>query len=168
MKLSMIAEARVLVEMDHSMWGSKSEAFSRQADQEVRQQSAKNLVVMALQKIRNMLGPMGLTKAPIQKHRVTEPIGPAVAPFSSLRRVVQAKASQDAQMLLSGQGDQEQIGGFWGIQLPTGYYDVHAGQRGKAHAKGQFDDLIRQTVAAAEGQPVETKIELLDQLAGQI
>jgi hypothetical protein len=161
MKLSMIAEARTLVEMDHNMWRA-------QADQVAVEQSAKNLVVTALQKIRNMLGPMGLTKNPIQKHRVTEPIGPAVGPFSSLRRVVQARANRDAQMLLSGQGNREAIGQFWGIQLPTGWYDVHAGQRGKVNAEGQFDDLIRQTVAAAEGQPVEAKIELLNQLAAQI
>ena len=122
---------------------------------------------MALQKIRNMLGPMGLTKQDIQKHVATEPIGPAVAPFDALRRVVQTKVKQDSQALLSGE-DRDRIGQFWGIKLPTGYYDVHAGQRGKVNVEGQFDELIRQTVAAAEGQPVESKIELLGQLAGQL
>jgi hypothetical protein len=136
-------------------------------DEIVLQQAAKSLVVNSLSKIRNMLGPMGLTKGPIQKHRVTEPIGPAVAPFDGLRRAVKARAQQDAQMLLQG-GDREQIGQFWGIQLPTGYYDVHAGQHGKVNAEGQFDDMIRQTVASAEGQPPEAKIELLNQLAAQL
>lgn len=161
MKLSLIAEARTLVEMDHNMWRD-------QADSIAVEQSAKNLVVTALQKIRNMLGPMGLTKAPIQKHKATEPIAPAVPPFSALRRVVQAKANRDAQMLLGGQGNREQIGKFWGIQLPNSWYDVKAGQHGRVNAEGQFDDLIRQTVAAAQEQPVEAKLELLGQLAAQI
>ena len=157
----MIAEARILVEMDHGMWRA-------QADQVTAEQSTKNLIVMALRKIRNMLGPMGLTKSPIQKHRTIEPIDPAIKPFSSLQRVVRARANHDAQMLLNGQGDREEIGQFWGIRFPSNWYDVHTNQHGNINAEGQFDDLIRQTEAAAEDQPVEIKIKLLNRLAIQI
>lgn len=162
MKLRLIAEAapNSLKPALHGIW-------LENADEIVAQQAAKNIVVTALSKIRKMLGPMGLTKNPIQKHRVTEPIGPAVGPFSNLRMAVQRRAKQDAALMLRG-GDRETIGQFWGIQLPTGYYDVHAGQHGRVNAEGQFDELIRQTVAAAEGQPLEARVALLDELAAQL
>jgi hypothetical protein len=160
MKLASIATAQTLIETNHGMWKARDDIAT--------QQSAQNLVIAALQKIRNMLGPMGLTKATIQKHRATEPIGPAVGPFSTLRRAVHARVNQDALMLLNGQGDRESIGRFWGIQFPTDWHDVDAGQRGKVNAEGEFDKLIRQTVAASEGQPMEARIELLARLAEQI
>lgn len=154
MKLKSIAESDTY----HKMW-------RRHTDEISSEQSAKNLIVSSLNKIRNMLGPMRLTKNPIQKHRVTEPIDQAIAPFDNLRRVVREKTQADAQMLINGQGDREKIGQFWGIQLPTNYYDVYAGQNGRVNANGKFDDLIRQTIAASNGKPIELKIELLNRLA---
>lgn len=163
MKLKLIAEAapRHLTETDHGMWLQRGNEI-------VNQSSAKSLVVTALSKIRKMLGPMGLVKGEIQTNRPTEPIGPAVGPFDSLRRAVSARAKNDAMMLANGQGDREMIGQFWGIQLPTDYYDVEAGQFGKVNTEGQFDRLIEQTKAAAEKQPaIEGRIELLNQFAVQ-
>jgi len=144
------------------------------ADRISREQSAKNLVVTSLIKVRNMLGPMGLTKRPIQKHRVVEPIGdPGVfRAFNSLREVVRARAQRDARSILNGE-NAERIGEFWGFQVPTGWYDVHAGQMGRPTATGAFDNMIRNTVEQAAGLEndeagLATKAELLNQLASQI
>ena len=156
MKLRLIAEAasRTLVETSHGMWRQR-------ADETVVKQSAKNLVITALSKIRDMLGEMGLTKNPVQKYRIIEPIGQAVTPFNNLRRAIQKRAKQDAQMLMGGGDHRERIEAFWGIKFPTGYYGVHA----NVNAEGQFDELIRQTIATAKEQPVEARIELLNRLA---
>ena len=157
MRLRLIAEChpRCLIETHHG-WQDNSNDLAVE-------QSAKNLVYMALTKIRNMLMPMGLVKSGPQK--VTEPIGPAVGPFDGLRRTVQTRAQRDASSLMRGAGNREQIGNFWGFQIPTNLYDTEASPHGTATATGQFDNMIRQTVAAAEGQPAEVRINLLGQLA---
>ncbi|MHA1288933.1 MAG: hypothetical protein ACTSPB_16195 [Candidatus Thorarchaeota archaeon] len=159
MKLQLIFEAApgALIKGNHGIWEERDSD-----DTITAQQSYKNIIVTALSKIRRMLGPMGLTKNDIQKHQTIEPIGPAVVPFSNLRMAVRKRAERDAEMFLAG-GNRERIGGFWGIELPSGYYDI-VGQRGAVNPDGQFDDLIRQVVAASENQPVEVRIRLLDQL----
>ena len=157
MKLRLIIEChpRCLIETRHG-WADNSSDLAAE-------QSAKNLIYMALIKIRNMLTPMGLIKSGPQKTK--EPIGPAVGSFDGLRRAVKARAQQDASSLMRGVGNREKIGNFWGFQIPTNLYDVGASPHGTATATGQFDNMIRQTVAAAEGQPAEVRINLLGQLA---
>lgn len=156
MRLQLIVEChpRCLIETRHG-WADNSNDLAAE-------QSAKNLVYMALTKIRNMLMPMGLVKSGPQKTR--EPIGPAVGPFDGLRRAVQTKAQQDAASLIQGTGNRKKIGNFWGFQVPTNLYDIEASPHGTATATGQFDNMIRQTVAAAKGQPAEVRVNLLGQL----
>ena len=157
MKLRLIVEChpQCLIETRHG-WADNSNDLAAE-------QSAKNLVYMSLIKIRNMLTPMGLIKSGGQK--VKEPIGPAVGPFDGLRQIVKAKAQQDAASLMQGTGNRNKIGNFWGFQVPTSLYDAEASQHGTATATGQFDNMIRQTVTAAKGQPAEVRINLLGQLA---
>lgn len=152
------ATPHFFVEMSNSMWRERGNNVSTE-------QSAKNLVIIALRKIRNMLGPMGLAKGPIEAHRTIEPIGPAVAPFDGLRMAVRDRAQRDAMKIINDTGNRERIENFWGIKLPKNYYDIEAGQHGKANVTGQFDNLIRQVVEASQNKSVEYKINLLKQFA---
>lgn len=164
MKLRLITECSpyCLVETQHG-WKERGTALAAE-------QSAENLIYTSLRKIRNMLQPMGLLKGgeiggEIKKNHVAEPIAPAVAPFDALRRAVRARAEHDTQSLADGYGHPQRVGEFWGFQIPRGHYDVEAGSAGSPNANGQFDEMIRQTVKASKGKPVEAKIELLNQLA---
>lgn len=157
MKLRMIAESSI-----------REMRWDRQEpDTIAMNQSLKNLQVTSLVKLRNMLHTMGLSKGQ-RKHSVTEPIGLAVAPFDALRRVVQQKTRRDAQKVaqrgLDSQAAQR-AAKFWGFQLPTGYYDVHAGQMGKPTADGIFDQYLAMTIKKAGDLSVEGKIKLLNDLA---
>lgn len=160
MKLRMITESSpsMIIEMSHRMWRERG-------DKTVMQQSTDNLILISLQKIRNMLGAMGLTKNPIQKHRVTEPITAIAGSFDKLRTAVRTRAYNDAMALMNNKGDRDEIEKFWGIKFPKGYYDASVSQFGSVNVNGTFDDMIRQTVSDSEDQPLETKIELLHRLA---
>lgn len=136
----------------------------------VRNQSASNLSYIALNKIRSMLGPMGLVKGgKIEKHRVTEPLPEAVTPFNKLRQAVKNRIQQDEQDIRNGNNVQ-QIGQFWGIDLPGAnkdpWADTERGQVGRTHVQGTFDNMIRDVVKKSSmTRDISKKIELLNQLA---
>lgn len=161
MKLKQIAEGKLYqIPESRRNWS--------RGDQIAIDQSSKNLVITALTKIRNMLGPMGLVKGGrIQGHKPIEPIPIANTPFLTLRKAVKSKVQRDSAAIQSGKANPEQIGQFWGFQFPTSWTDI-IGQHGKTNVQGTFDGLIRQTIAQSEGQPGEVKADLLNRLATQI
>jgi hypothetical protein len=134
----------------------------------VRQQSAKDLVVNARKKMRNVLGRLGLTKSgAVRMHEPIEAVPAVHSEFSTLLNAATSRAKNDARDVMNGH-NLDRIGQFWGVQLPTGYYDVEAGQRGKQHAQGIVDKMIMDVARAADGKPVETKAQLLLNLADNI
>lgn len=149
------------------------------ADRVSREQSAKNLVVTSLTKVRNMLHPMGLLKGTgpevetPPKHRVQEPIGdPDIhRAFNLLRQVVRTKTQAVAQKVIAGEADG--VAERWGFKVPSSWHDVHTGQMGRATAQSAFDEAIRDTIRQAEGvendeQGLKLKAQLLKDLANEI
>jgi hypothetical protein len=169
MKLRMIAEASIC----EARWDQGA------ADRVSREQSAKNLVVTSLTKVRNMLHPMGLLKGTgpevetPPKHQSREPIhDPEIQrAFELLRQTVRARAQIAAKRIVDGEGDK--IARLWGFQVPTNWHDVHAGQMGRATAEGIFDEMIRDTTDQAAGiendeKGLKIKARLLKDLANEV
>lgn len=144
MKLRMIAESSI-----HEPWDGDV------ADRMSREQSAKHLVRLALGKLRNILEPMGILKGgTAEKNRVKEPSGSkeAMMAFEDLRRTVQRKAKEDAQKIVAGE-DTAEIEQYWGMQVPTGWHDVEAGQYGRPTTRGIYDDILRSGISLVQAEP---------------
>ena len=170
MKLRLIAEASA---RDILFGEPRSERGNARADEISREQTAKNLVVTTLHKLRNMLESMGLLKAGSKGEPVHDPnIGRA---FNKLRDTVRSIVSRDAKEIIANEEDVDlaSIGRYWGFQIPKGWLDIHAGQAGRATADGHLDDWIRQAKEKAAEIPsdergLRLKAQILNHLGDEI
>lgn len=157
MKLRLIAEASVRDIPEGLFGGPQERGNNARSDEISREQTAKNLVITTLHKLRNMLEPMGLLKSGSKGEPVHDPnVGRA---FNSLRDTVKSIVSRDAKKIIANEEDTDldSIGKYWGFQIPRGWLDVHSGQAGRATADGYLDDLIRQARKEAAEIPSNEK-----------
>lgn len=157
MKLKMIAECTIL------------EVQGSYHDETIAiEQSLKHLQTTIMLKLRKILPTIGLAK---DKYKTIEPIDAAITPFNNLRQAVKKKFQRDAQEIKEfglGSKSAAQAAEFWGFNLPQGYYDVQAGQRGRPTLGGTFDNYLTELVKKSKELPAESRIKLLDNFAAML
>jgi hypothetical protein len=136
------------------------------ADRMSLEQTGKHLIRIALGKLRNILGPMGILKG--GEYAIKEPSGPKEVQiaFNNLRRIVKEKATEHAKMIASGE-DASELESFWGIRIPTSWFDVEVGQYGKPTTTGLYDDILRGGIAMVQTEPRRVT-EVLNQMGIEI